>query len=96
MVRERRISSHPLEHGPLTWAVCIPDGQLQMTNKATLATTLQKNVTVAEQLPGHCDSAIDETNLVQEYEMITLYHALVKVLSMALKERYDSDKIDRV
>jgi len=53
-------------------------------------------VTVAEQLSGHCDSAIDETNLVQEYEMITLYHVLVKVLTMALKERYDGDKIDLV
>jgi len=66
MAQERRISSHTLELGPLARALSIPDGLLQEINKATVATTLQKNVTVAEQLPGHCGSVIDETNLVQE------------------------------
>ena len=44
------ILSHPL--GPLPWALSTPDGLLRKTNKATLATTLQKNVTAEE-----CDSS---------------------------------------
>ena len=48
------ILSHPL--GPLPWALSTHDGLLTKTNKATLATTLQKNVAVAEQFPGNSAS----------------------------------------
>ena len=39
---------HPL--GLLPWALSTPDGLLRKTNKASLATTLQKNVAVAEKI----------------------------------------------
>ena len=54
---------HPL--GPLPWALSTHDGLLRKTNKATLATTLQKNVAVAEQFPGNSASVVDGMNLVQ-------------------------------
>ena len=41
---------HPF--GPLLWALPMPDGLLRKTNKAALTTILQKNMAVAEQLPG--------------------------------------------
>ena len=57
------ILSHPL--GPLPWALSTPDGLLRKTNKASLATILQKNVTVAEQIPRNSASVVDGMNLVQ-------------------------------
>ena len=55
------ILSHPL--GPLPWALSTPDGLLRKTNKASLATTLQKDVAVAEQHPGNSASIDDGMNL---------------------------------
>ena len=43
------ILSHPL--GPLPWALSTPDGLLRKTNKASLASMLQKNVQVSEEVP---------------------------------------------
>ena len=57
------ILSHPL--GPLPWALSTPDGLLRKTNKATLATILQKNVTVADQRPENSAAVVDGMNLVQ-------------------------------
>ena len=57
------ILSHPL--GPLPWALSTPDGLLRKTNKASLATTLQTDVAVAEQHPGNSASIVDGMNLVQ-------------------------------
>ena len=48
-LKMENILSHPL--GPIPWALSTPDGLLRKTNKASLATTLQKNVAVADQLP---------------------------------------------
>ena len=54
---------HPL--GPLPWSLSTQDGLLRKTNKATLATTLQKNVTIAEQIARNSASVVDGMNLVQ-------------------------------
>ena len=57
------ILAHSL--GPLPWALSTPDGLLRKTNKAALAIVLQKNIVVAEQLPGNTSSVVDGMNLVQ-------------------------------
>lgn len=90
------VLSHPL--GTLPWALSTPDGLLRKTNKATLATTLQKNVTVAEQLPGNSASVVDGMNLVQRVkgDQVTFGDVANTVLSMALREGADSDRIDVV
>ena len=44
------ILCHPL--GPLPWALSTPEGLLRKTNKASLATTLQRNVSAVEELRG--------------------------------------------
>jgi hypothetical protein len=90
------ILSHPL--GPLPWALSTPDGLLRKTNKATLATTMQKNVTVAEQFPGHSASIVDGMNLVQRVkgDQATFGDVATAVLSMALREGSQSSRIDVV
>ena len=57
------ILSHPL--GPLSWALSTSDGLLRKTNKASLATSLQKGVAVAEEYLGNYASIVDGMNLVQ-------------------------------
>lgn len=57
------ILCHPL--GPLPWALSTPDGLLRKTNKATLATMLQRNVAAVEQLPDNSASVVDGMSLVQ-------------------------------
>ena len=90
------ILSHPL--GPLPWALSTHDGLLRKTNKATLATTLQKNVAVAEQFPGNSASVVDGMNLVQRVkgDQATFGDVATTVLSMALKEWCQSNRIDVV
>ena len=90
------ILSHPL--GPLPWALSTHDGLLRRTNKAALATTLQKNVAVAEQFPGNSASVVDEMNLVQRVkgDQATFGDVATTVLSMALKEGSQSNRIDVV
>ena len=94
------ILSHPL--GPLPWALSTHDGLLRKTNKATLATTLQKNVAVAvavaEQFPGNSASVVDGMNLVQRVkgDQATFGDVATTVLSMALKEGSQSNRIDVV
>ena len=90
------ILSHPL--GPLSWALSTHDGLLRKTNKATLATTLQKNVTVAEQFPGNSASVVDRMNLVQRVkgDQATFGDVATTVLSIALKEGSQSNRIDVV
>ena len=87
------ILSHPL--GPLSWALFTHDGLLRKTNKATLATTLQKNVTVAEQFPGNSASIVDGMNLVKG-DQATFGDVATTVLSIALKEGSQSNRIDVV
>ena len=57
------ILRHPL--GPLLWALSTPEGLLRKTNKASLATMLQRNVTIVEQLPENCASVFDGMDLLQ-------------------------------
>ena len=57
------IFSHPL--GLLPWALSTPEGLLRKTNKATLATVLQKNVAAEDQYPENSVVVIDGMNLVQ-------------------------------
>ena len=90
------ILSHPL--GPLPWALSTPEGLLRKTNKATLATTLQKNVTTVEDLPGNSASVVDGMNLVQRVkgDQVRFGDVATTVLSMALKEGSQSHRIDVV
>jgi len=90
------ILSHPL--GPLPWALSTPDGLLRKTNKAVLATTLQKNVTVADKLPHNSASVVDGMNLVQRIkgDQATFGDIASTILSMALSEGSKSTRIDVV
>ena len=90
------ILSHPL--GPLPWSLSTPDGLLRKTNKSSLATTLQKNVEVAQQLPGNSVSVVDGMNLVQRIQgdQATFGDVAVTVLLMALQEGRQSKRIDVV
>ena len=75
-----------------------PDGLLRKTNKATLATTLQTNVTVADQLPENSASVVDGMNLVQRVKggQATFGDIVTTILSMALSEGSQSNRIDIV
>lgn len=90
------ILSHPL--GPLPWALSTPEGLLRKTNKATLATTLQKNVPVEEQFPGNSSTIIDGMNLVQRVkgDQVTFRDVATTILGMALREGSHSNRIDVV
>ena len=80
------ILSHSLGHLP--WALSTPEGLLRKTNKASLATCLQKNVTVTEALPGHSATVVDGINLVQRVkgDQTTFGKVAKSVLSMALRD----------
>ena len=90
------ILCHPL--GPLPWALSTPNGLLRKTNKAALATTLQRNVTVVGQLPKNSASVIDGMNLVQKLkgDQTTFGDVATTILLMALKEGSHSRQIDIV
>ena len=90
------ILSHPL--GPLPWSLSTPDGLLRKTNKSSLATSLQKNVEVAHELPSNSASVVDGMNLVQRIkgDQSTFGDIAVAVLLMALKEGSQSKRIDVV
>ena len=90
------ILSHPL--GPLPWALSTPDGLLRKTNKATLATALQKNVAVAEHLPEHCAAVVDGMNLVHRVkgDQVTFKDIATTIFAMALKEGMGCSRIDVV
>ena len=88
--------SHPLE--PLPWAPSKHDGLLRKTNKVTLATTFQMNVALAEHFTGNSASVVDGMNLIQRVkgDQDTFGNVATKVLSMALKEGSQSNRIDVV
>ena len=79
------IMCHPLE--PLPWTSSMTDGLLKMVNYAALATTLQKNVTVAEQFPGNSASVVNGMNLIQRVkgDQATFRDLAATILSMALR-----------
>ena len=90
------IFRHPL--GPLPWSLSTPDGLLRKTNKASLAAALQRNVATLDQLPENCASVIDGMSLVQRVkgDQATFGDIANTVLSMALNEGGQSDRIDVV
>ena len=77
-------------------ALSTPDGLLRKADKSTLATTLQKNVTVAEQNPRNPASVVDGMNLVQRVkgDQATFGDVATTVLSMALRKGSQSNRID--
>ena len=90
------ILSHPL--GPLPWALSTPDGFLRQTNKAALATLIQKNVQPAERIPDNCAAVIDGMSLVQKVNADNLSFGDVAdtVFNMALREGEQCKRIDVV
>jgi len=58
--------------GPLPWALLTPEGLLRKTNKDSLATVLQRNVTTVEKLPEICASGVVGMGLVQRVKAIKL------------------------
>ena len=90
------VLSHPL--GPLPWALATPHGLLRKTNKAALATALQRNVTSAERLPDNSATIIDGMLLIQKVvgDLATFAEVAMIVLSMALKDGCSSQRIDVV
>ena len=91
-----KILSHPL--GPLPWALSTPEGLLRKTNKATLATALQKNVAAEDQYPENSVVVIDGMNLVQRVkgDQVTFGEIATAIMRMALKEGSNSTRIDVV
>ncbi|KAK3728046.1 hypothetical protein QZH41_015787, partial [Actinostola sp. cb2023] len=90
------ILKHPL--GPLPWSLSTPDGFLRKTNKAALATLLQKNVQPAERIPSNLAVVIDGMSLVQKVNADHLSFGDVAdtVLNMALREGTQCKRIDVV
>ena len=90
------ILSHPL--GPLPWALSTPDGFLRKTDKASLASLLQKNVQVSEEVPVNSAAVIDGMSLVQRLkgDQLTFGDVAMSVLSMAMKEGVRCNRIDVV
>ncbi len=90
------ILSHPL--GPLPWALSTSDGLLRKTNKASLATHLQKGMAVAEEHLENCASIVDGMNLVQRVkgDQATFGDIASSILLMALREGSQDRRIDIV
>jgi len=87
------ILPHPL--GPLPWGLSTPEGLLRKTNKANLATTLQKSGAVEEQLPGNSATVVDGMNVVQRVkgDQVTFRDVATTILDMALREGSQSSRI---
>lgn len=90
------VLSHPL--GPLPWALATSEGLHRKTNKAALASYLQKNVAPADQLPDHSATIKDGMSIIQKVkgDQVNLGGIAQFVLSMALKDGSTSDRIDIV
>lgn len=88
------ILSHPL--GSLLWSLLTPDGLLRKTNKVSLASLLQKNVQVCEDVPVNSAAIIDGMSLVQRLkgDQLTFGDIAMTVLSMAMKEGVRCNRID--
>ena len=86
--------------GPLPWALATPEGFPRKTNKAALATYLQKDVQLADSLPLNSATIIDGTSLVQEMNVgggqTTFGMVASSLLSMAVHEGSQSKRIDVV
>ena len=101
--QNRKIEVRELLHyslGPLPWALATPEGFPRKTNKATLATYLQKDIHLADSLPRNSTTIIDGMSLVQKLNIgggQTTYGMVASsLLSMALHEGSQSKRIDVV
>ena len=75
-----------------------PDGLLRKINKASLASLLQKNVQVSEEVPVNSPAVIDDMSLVQRLkgDQLTFGDVAMNLLSMAMKEGVSCNRIDVV
>lgn len=87
---------HPL--GPLPWALASADGTPRKTNKASLAKALKKDIRAADVIPQPSTRIIDGMAMVQKIkgDQKTFAEVADCVLSMALSEGIDSQRIDVV
>jgi len=92
----RDVLSHPL--GLLPWALANADGSLRKTNKAALATELEKNVASAEDIPRPSACLIDGISLVQRMNgnNKTFAQLAESALYLVLNEGAQSQNIDIV
>ena len=75
-----------------------PDGLLRKINKASLASLLQKNVQVSEEVPVNSPMVIDDMSLVQRLkeDELTFGDDAMNLLSKAMKEGVSCNRIDVV
>ena len=90
------VLSYPL--GPLQWALATPEGLHHKTNKAALASYLQKNVAPADQLPDHFATITDGMSIIQKVkgDQVNFGEVAQIVFSTALKDGSSSDRINIV
>lgn len=60
----KEVLSHPL--GPAPWSLATAEGKLRKTNKAVLATEIQKSAKAVDTIPQPSASIIDGMALVQK------------------------------
>ncbi|KAK3747382.1 hypothetical protein QZH41_002637 [Actinostola sp. cb2023] len=86
--------------GPLPWALATIEGFPRKTNKAVLATALQKDVQLADGLPPNSAIIIDGTSLVQKLSIgggqTTFAMVASSLLTNVLHEGFQSNRIDVV
>ena len=98
IAQERTFQMDTILSRPLPWALSIPDGLLKKTDKASLASQLQKSVQVSEEVPVNSAAVIDAMSLVQRIkgDQLTFGDVAMSVLSMARKEGVLCNRIDVV
>lgn len=101
--QNRKIEVRELLHcslGPLPWALTTSEGFPRKTNKAALATYLQKDTHLADSLPRNSTTIKDGMSLVQKLNIgggqTTYGMAASSLLSMALHKGSQSKRIDVV
>ena len=69
---------------------------MRKTNKASLASLLQKNVQATEDVPANSSAVIDGMSLVQRVkgDQLTFGDVAIILLSMAMKEGVRCNRID--
>ncbi|KAK3730477.1 hypothetical protein QZH41_014705 [Actinostola sp. cb2023] len=86
--------------GPLPWALATIEGFPRKTNKAVLATALQKDVQLADGLPPNSAIIIDGMSLVQKLSIgggqTTFAMVASSLLTNVLHEGFQSNRIDVV
>ena len=84
--------------GPLPWSLATTEGFPRKTNKAALATPLQKDVPLADGLPQNSAAIIDGVSLVQKLsvggEQTTFAMVASSLLTKLLHEGSQSNRID--